>query len=128
MKILVVDDVAIVRGPIAAALQGAGHQAVAVASGREALSHLKSEKPDLMLLDIMLPDMSGLQILRAVRNSPATANLPVILLTGEETREIVIAAAKLGAQGYVLKSRFSLPELLARVQRFDPKGDAAASR
>jgi HD-like signal output (HDOD) protein/ActR/RegA family two-component response regulator len=124
MRILVVDDLAIIRDPIVAALNGAGYDAVGAADGAAALSGLKSHKPDLVLLDIQLPDISGLQILRSVRSDPATAQLPVILLSADETRDSIVCAGKLNVQGYLLKSRFSLKELLARMEKYDPARSA----
>lgn len=128
MKILVVDDVAIVRDPIAAALRAAGHETICAADGKEALVAIAADRPDLVLLDIHLPDISGLQVLTSIRRNPMTAKMPVILLSSEEARDTVINAAKLGVQGYMLKSNFSLKELLARIQPYASSVNAYPSR
>ncbi|HUB24938.1 MAG TPA: HDOD domain-containing protein [Tepidisphaeraceae bacterium] len=117
MKVLIVDDQPIIRDLISAALRAAGYETVCAGDGKKAMGIVKADKPDLILLDFHLPDVNGLQILRAIRSWQASAQTPVILLTAEETRQIVVNAAKLGAQGYVLKSRFSLPDLLSRVEK-----------
>jgi CheY-like chemotaxis protein/HD-like signal output (HDOD) protein len=122
--ILVVDDMPIVRVPIAATLQAAGYRTLCAASGPEALGLLRSERPDLILLDIGMPEMDGLTLLRLIRRSPNGATIPVILLTAEEDRTVVLKAVKLGAQGYILKSTFSLKDLLARVQKQLAPGEA----
>lgn len=120
MRILVVDDMAIVRDPIAATLRAAGHETVCAINGKEALAALTANCPDLILLDIHLPDVCGLEILKSLRRNPATEKLPVILLSSEEARDSIVSAAKLGAQGYLLKSQFSLKDLLARIQQYAP--------
>lgn len=114
-KILVVDDMAIVRDPIAIILNGAGYTALCAGTGSEAIKLIRSELPDLVLLDIHLPDMSGLQVLQMARSVPATSQIPVILLSSDERRDCILGAAKLGIQGYLIKSQFSLKELLARI-------------
>lgn len=114
--ILVVDDMPIIRAPIAASLQAAGFRTLCAAGGLEALV-LLAERPDLILLDIQMPGMDGLTFLRLLRHSPRGAAIPVLLLTAEEDRAMVLKAVKLGAQGYILKSTFSLKDLVARVQQ-----------
>jgi DNA-binding response OmpR family regulator len=127
MKILVVDDLAGIRDPMVAAFQAAGHSAEGAANGVAALAFLKNDKPDLLLLDVQLPDMNGVQILRAIRNSPATMLLPVILLTAQESRENIESAARLGVQGYLLKNRFAMDELIACIEKFAPKTATATT-
>jgi DNA-binding response OmpR family regulator len=115
--VLVVDDLAAIREPIAAALRLAGYQTLCAADGREALRAAWRHKPDLILLDLSMPVMDGLECLRALRLAAKTANVPVILLTGEADAARVAAAAKLRVKYYLLKSAFSLPELLKRVKQ-----------
>lgn len=114
-KILVVDDMAIVRDPIAATLDVAGYRSLCASTGADGIRLFKSEHPDLVLLDIHLPDMSGLQVLRLIRAVPSPLHVPVILLTADERRDCVLEAAKLGVQGYLIKSNFSLKDMLARI-------------
>lgn len=114
-KILVVDDMAIIRDPIAMVLKGAGYSALCASTGAEAIKLIQSELPDLVLLDVHLPDISGLQVLQTARFIPATSRIPVILLSSDERRDCILEAANLGIQGYLIKSQFSLKELLARI-------------
>ncbi|MEZ0266602.1 MAG: HDOD domain-containing protein, partial [Phycisphaerae bacterium] len=113
--ILVVDDMPIFRDPIAAALRLAGHQTAAASNGLEALATARASRPDLILLDLAMPVMDGLTCLRAIRADAALVGVPVILLTAMSEKRHVLEAAKLGVKDYLLKSRFSLTDLLGRV-------------
>lgn len=120
-RILVVDDEAIVRDPIAASLRLAGYETSCAAGGHEAVASIALEAPDLIILDVAMPGMSGLDVLEAMRRQPKSDLTPVILLTASADKETVLRAAKVGVRDYLLKSRFSLPELLARVKKhLDP--------
>ena len=115
-KILIVDDMAIVRDPIAAALQQAGYETLCARNGREALELARAQHPDLILLDISMPVMDGMSCLIALRRDQATNDTPVLMLTETTARDVVAQAAQLGVQGYLLKSTFSLDEMLAQVR------------
>jgi len=115
-KILVVDDMAICREPIAEALQGRGYDVVCASSGEEALSALREHRPDIVLLDMAMPGLDGLAVLRTIRSNREWRSLPVIMLTDKADRECIVGAASLNIQGYILKSNFSLSALLARVK------------
>src|SRR3954453_6292385 len=122
--VLVVDDTSIIREPIAAALTAAGYQTVCACDGHEAVAALERQTPDVMVLDLSMPGMTGLQVLEAMRRRPATANTPVILLTASADRDNVISAAQFGVRDYVLKSGFSLTQLLSRVQKYAQPGQS----
>lgn len=115
-KILVVDDMAIFREPIAASLRREGYESICASDGRQALNLLCGQRPDLILLDIAMPVMDGLSLLRAIRKQPNLRNIPVIMLTALSERETLTQAIQVGVQGYLLKSQFSLDDLLERVR------------
>jgi CheY-like chemotaxis protein/HD-like signal output (HDOD) protein len=123
--ILIVDDMAVIREPIAAALRAKGYTAACASEGKEALALVKREPPDLILLDVSMPGMDGLSVLRVLRSDPASAKVPVILLTASADKEHVVQASKFGVRDYVLKSRFSFTELLARVEKYVGPGAPA---
>ena len=126
--ILVVDDMAIFRDPIAACLKQAGFKTHTASNGREALVVLRSTRVDLILLDLAMPVMDGLEMLRQVRSDPTLARVPVIVLTAVMDKPRILQAATLGVQDYMLKSRFSLKELLARIQKcLSAEGRAVAA-
>ena len=114
-KILIIDDESALRELLSLALTREGFQTLNAENADAAIKHLTAGKMDLVLLDMRLGNGSGLTVLTAIRGNPKWAGLPVIMLTGEADREVVAAAAKLGVQGYVLKSQFSIKELVKRI-------------
>jgi len=123
--ILVVDDMAVFREPIAASLNHQGYETLGAANGREAMQMVHQNRPDLILLDVAMPVMNGLDFLRNLRQDPKFKDLPVILLTAVSERDYIVQAGKLGVRDYLLKSRFSLKELSARVESYFQTGDAS---
>jgi CheY-like chemotaxis protein len=117
-KILVVDDMPIFRDPIAASLRLAGFETVCASNGQEALAAVKAHRPAAVLLDVSMPVMDGLTCLRAIRADPEIAKTPVILFTALSDKKFVLEAGKLGVQDYLLKSSFSLKDLLGRVLKY----------
>jgi DNA-binding response OmpR family regulator len=114
-RILVAEDDPDIANLLAHYLQRAGFEADLVASGRDVLPRIKKAPPDLLLLDIMLPGLDGLAVCRSVRGEPATAAIPIIMLTarGEESDRIV--GRELGADDYITKP-FSPNEVVARIR------------
>jgi DNA-binding response OmpR family regulator len=94
----------------------------------QALQAVARDRPDLILLDVSMPVMDGMACLAALRASPLTSGIPVILLTGDTDRHSVVLAAKLRVSSYLMKSSFSLPELLKRIKEHarDIAGDPTA--
>jgi putative nucleotidyltransferase with HDIG domain len=116
-RILIVDDMAVFREPIAAALRAKGYETGCAENGRQALAMVKNRAPDLILLDVAMPVMNGLDYLKAVRDDPSIARPPIILLTAVAEKDYVVQAAQLGVREYMLKSSFSLDDLLGRIGR-----------
>jgi len=126
--ILVVDDEPDISALVAYHLARESYRVRTAASGPEAIRAAELEPPDLVVLDLMLPGMSGLQVLEELRRRPETAEIPVILLTARREEEDRIAGLRLGADDYVAKP-FSPQELilrvgavLRRVQQAPPEG------
>jgi CheY-like chemotaxis protein len=115
--ILVIDDMAIYREPIEAVLKTNGYLVVTAADGAEALAAIAKHRPDLVLLDLEMPNMGGMEVLKRIRKADATAHLPVVILSVETDRSRVAEAILLGISGYISKSKFSLSEMLDRVER-----------
>ena len=114
-RILAVDDDIIVLTRITNILRN-DYELVTVNSGMRALRYLREEKPDLILLDIRMAQQDGIETLREIRNMEERKDIPVIMLTGVENKDIVVEIAKLGVCDYLLKP-FSSTELLKRIQR-----------
>jgi DNA-binding response OmpR family regulator len=113
-RVLVVEDDKDIADLIAHYLQKAGHVVDALGSGALVLPRVSSSRPDLIVLDLMLPGMDGMRVCEALRHEPATSDIPIIMLTalGEEGDRI--KGLELGADDYVTKP-FSPKELVARV-------------
>jgi two-component system phosphate regulon response regulator PhoB len=106
-------------------LEAEGYAVEAVGRGDEAELRLKEEPPDLVLLDWMLPGLSGIELMRRLRQRPETADLPVIMMTARGEEDERIRGLKLGADDYVVKP-FSVPELLARIRSLLRRAKPAA--
>ena len=107
-------------------LEKEGFRFVGAPTGRGALEFCRRERPDLLILDIMLPDSDGIEICRGIRSSPDLAHIPVIFLTARASESDRILGLELGANDYVVKP-FSLRELIARV-RSQLRAPAAPTR
>jgi HD-like signal output (HDOD) protein/CheY-like chemotaxis protein len=118
-SVLVVDDMAVFREPIAASLRLAGYETQCAADGQEALRLTRAHHPDVIVLDVTMPNMDGITFLRHLRCDPAIAHTHVILLTVVSEKNQILAAGSLGVKDYVLKSRFRLDDLLERIKKFD---------
>jgi DNA-binding response OmpR family regulator len=115
-KILVVDDEADVLDVLTINLRAAGFTVIAVEEAASALIKARSELPALIILDLMLPRMSGLEICKVLKSDPPTQNIPIIMLTAKAQEVDKIVGLELGADDYVTKP-FSPRELILRVNR-----------
>ncbi|NRQ38977.1 response regulator transcription factor [Nonomuraea sp. NN258] len=111
-RLLVVDDEATVRELLAAALRFAGFRVSSAATGTEAVAAAAAEPPDLVLLDVMLPDLDGFEVVRRLRERQS---VPVLFLTARDRQADKITGLSLGADDYVTKP-FDLEELIARIR------------
>lgn len=112
--VLIVDDVEDNRVLIERALRSSGHRLVSLDSGTAALAWMSSNTPDIVLLDWMMPGLSGLDTLRAIREQHSAARLPVIMCTAVGEEELVVGALQAGANDYIVKP-ISIPILRARM-------------
>jgi two-component system, OmpR family, phosphate regulon response regulator PhoB len=113
--ILVAEDEKQIADMIAFKLSNGGHQILRAPDGDEALAQAGREHPDLILLDAMLPGLSGFEVLRRLKSDPALRSIPVIMVTAKGHERDVLAGLRGGAVDYVVKP-FSLKELSARVE------------
>jgi len=113
-KILVVDDEPELIALLEMSLGAEGYQISSASSGDEAIRKLRSQVPDLILMDVMLPDISGTRLTAQIKNNPHTAGIPVIMLTAKDSATDVIIGLNMGADDYVTKP-FSTAVLAARI-------------
>jgi len=114
-RILVVDDITKNLQVVGTVLRNQGYKVMAAASGAEALKCVRTQLPDLILLDLMMPEMDGLEVCRRLKSDSTTSQVPVIFLTASNEMEHLVNGFEVGAVDYVTKP-FNPPELLARVR------------
>jgi two-component system, OmpR family, phosphate regulon response regulator PhoB len=128
--ILVVEDEADIRQVLSYNLTQAGHKIMSADRGSVALDLARDERPDLVLLDLMLPDTSGLDVCRRLKGDPALKQVPVIMLTARSEEIDRVVGFELGADDYIVKP-FSVRELVLRIQavlrRVQSAGSASAA-
>lgn len=113
--ILIVDDSQVSIQVLSHQLQNAGYSISVAMDGKKALDVVEKDLPDLVLLDIMMPDMDGYEICRRIRDNEGTRMIPVIFLTARSSKEDIVQGFEAGAVDYVTKP-FNTAELLARVR------------
>ena len=102
-KVLVVDDSDTDRKNLEQNVSGAGYAVITAKSGRDAVAITKSEHPDAVLLDVIMPDMNGFQACRAITSDATTKNIPVILVSSKGEKTDKVWGQEQGARGYVTK-------------------------
>ncbi|HVQ75481.1 MAG TPA: response regulator [Candidatus Binatia bacterium] len=115
-RILLAEDDRFLRKAAEASLRRSGYVVVAAADGEEALRLARSEAPDLILLDLIMPKLQGFEVLKALKADAATAGIPVIVLSNLSQDRDVQQAMEGGAASYVVKANLSLKELVKKVQ------------
>ena len=125
-KILIVEDEKAILELVTLYLEKEGFRPLTAMTGREALKKVKDEKPDLIILDLMLPEIDGLEICKQLRSVPETAMLPILMLTAKAEESDTIVGLELGADDYVTKP-FSPKAIIARVKALLRRIDRAPS-
>ena len=124
-KVLIVDDVATNRIVMKVKLTAAGYLPVVAADGASCLAMAQREAPDLILLDMLLPDLSGTEVLRRLRSEPATRNVPVVVFSASQAADAKIEAFRAGADDFLIKP-LDDQTLLARIRSLMRAQEAAA--
>lgn len=115
-KVLIADDDDLVAELAQTLLAAQGYEVIRAAEGEAALTMAATERPALIVLDVMMPGTDGMEVLRRLSEDESTRGIPVIMLTARRFQDDVIAAMKLGARDYLAKP-FTPEQLLARVER-----------
>ena len=117
-RILIVDDDPLISRMYENRMQLDGHSAEVATNGEEALTAVRKNRPDLILLDVMMPKMNGVETLKALKEDTKTKDIPVFILTNLGDKPDDIEKAKsLGALDYLVKSQISLKELSEKVKK-----------
>ena len=115
-RVLVVDDDPVIRLLITEYLSNFGHSVEVLDNGADCLERLKGKLPDMLVLDLQMPLMNGIQVLENLRNNPSTSDLPVIMLSANEESENVAASSGETAAKFLQKP-FNMKEILQMVEK-----------
>ena len=115
-RILLAEDDRFLRKAAEAQLRQHGFTVVAAVDGEEALRLARAERPDLVLLDLIMPKMQGFEVLKTLKQDPATADIPVIVLSNLGQDRDVQQAMELGAVAYYIKAHVSLHDLVKKIE------------
>ena len=116
-RILLVDDEPDIVETVSFMLQSRNYQVSVASGGQEGIEKAREEHPDLLLLDIMMPDIDGYDVCMKLKGDADTKDIPIIMLTAKGESEAVLKSHSLGADDYVVKP-FSLPTLLSKLRKF----------
>ncbi|MFA5991290.1 MAG: response regulator [Candidatus Doudnabacteria bacterium] len=115
-KILVAEDDKLISGSLCDALRAAGYDSTPAYDGEEAVAKAKEIVPDLVLLDIMMPKLDGISVLWELKANPATATMPVVVLTNIGDVDTISKIVEAGAVDYLLKSDQSVDDIIQKVK------------
>lgn len=114
-RILLAEDDRILRRAGEATLRKKGYSVITAVDGEDALAKARAHKPDLILLDVMMPKLQGFEVLSQLKDDPSTRNIPVIMLSNLEREADIRKAMEAGARDYVVKSSVQLDQLTAKI-------------
>jgi CheY-like chemotaxis protein len=117
--VLIVDDHPDTAAMLARLLQMHGHKAVAVNSAKDALALLQQVKPDVIVLDVTMPEMDGPTLLKLLRSSMAFSQTPVVMYSADFSQERYQETQRLGAQDYIVKGTVDIDDLCNRIGQYD---------
>ena len=119
-NILIADDDPILVELVKFRLEGAGYETIVASDGEEAIQAIKSNRPDLVVLDSMMPVIPGQEVLRMIKSDPDTKDIPIVMLTARKGETDVVAAIRSGPADYLTKP-FIPQELLVRIEKLLPE-------
>ncbi|MDZ7798487.1 MAG: response regulator [Patescibacteria group bacterium] len=117
-KILLIEDDADQIMMYQAKFELSGHDFLAAENGLEGLKKAKQEKPDIILIDLLMEKMGGLEVLEKLKKEEKTKDIPAIVVTNLNKQEMAKKAMNLGALDFIVKSKIPLREMMARIERF----------
>ncbi len=115
-KILFIEDESALQKTFSEVLTQEGYQTVSALDGEDGLRLARSEKPDLILLDLILPKVHGFEVLKVLKKDPKTKDIPILVLTNLESTSDVEKALELGATTYLVKASYDLEDVVKKVK------------
>jgi len=119
VKILVVEDEPDIMRIITHALTAAGYKVIPAYGGEDAIRKVKAQRPDLVLTDLAMPKVSGVEVIQALKKDPETQHIPILAVTAHVWDGIAQSAGQVGVDGFISKP-FNMKQLLAEVQKHLP--------
>lgn len=116
-KILFIEDESALQKTFRDILKQEGYQLLSALDGEEGLKMVKSQKPDLVLLDLILPKLHGFEVLKKIKQDPETKDIPIIILTNLEDAADIQKALDLGATTYLVKASYTLDEVVSKIKK-----------
>jgi len=116
-NILFIEDESVLQKTVGSALKQEGYKVISATDGESGFNTAKSRKPDLILLDIILPKINGFEVLKKLKETPETKDIPVIILTNLERISDIDKALESGATTYLIKVDYSLEEIVKKVKK-----------
>jgi DNA-binding response OmpR family regulator len=116
-KILFIEDESALQKTFGDLLEAKGYEMVSALDGELGINLARTERPDLILLDLVLPKVHGLDVLKKLKEYPATKNIPVMILTNLEGISEVEKALELGATTYLVKAQYDLEEVFSKIKK-----------
>lgn len=117
-KVLIVEDDEFLRAIAAKKIQGDGYEVAVAVDGPSALGIAETEKPDLILLDLLLPGLSGFDVLAQVRNLEAFKTIPILIFSNLGEQDDIAKAKSLGATDFLVKANFTLEEVSTKIKSY----------
>jgi len=114
--ILIIEDDVFTAKLLSLGLERGGHSIIAASDGAQGVARARAHRPDLIVLDVLLPGMNGFEVLRHLKHNPTTHEIPVLMLTAQTDGRSVLAGIDSGAAAYLSKP-VDLPDLLQRIER-----------
>ncbi|MBI2042576.1 MAG: response regulator [Candidatus Nealsonbacteria bacterium] len=114
-RILIIDDEEAVQKILISKLSGAGFEPLSAMDGKEGLKATKKERPDLILLDIVMPVMDGISYLKELKKDPEVKDIPILILTNLASDEMVQKSLEQGVTDYLVKADYTLDELVEKI-------------
>jgi len=116
-NILIIEDDSFLRGLLNKKLSSSGFSISEATDGNEGVKKAREEKPDLILLDLILPTIDGFEVLSKIKQDPITSSTPIIVLSNLGQKEDIDRCLKLGAADYMIKAQFTPEEIITKVKR-----------
>lgn len=115
-RILIIEDDKFLRELIAQKLAKEGYEVLSSIDGEDGVKKIKDEKPELVLLDLILPNIDGFEVLSQIKNDQTTSQIPVIILSNLGQKEDVEKGLKMGAADYLIKAHFTPGEIIEKIR------------